>query len=40
MRYFKTHSRHIGFIVYPGAQIGSNTRSKTLAVMDSLRVRT
>jgi len=40
MRYFKTHSRYIGFIVYRGAQIGSNTRSKTLAVMDSLRVRT
>jgi hypothetical protein len=38
MRYFKTHNRYIGFIVYPGAQIGSNTRAKTLAVMDSLRV--
>jgi hypothetical protein len=38
MRYFKTHSRYIGFIVYPGAHSGSNTRAKTLAVMDSLRV--
>ena len=38
MRYFKTHSRYIGFIVYPGAQIRSSIRSKTLAVMDSLRV--
>jgi hypothetical protein len=38
MRYFKTHSRYIGFIVYPGAQIEWNNRSKTLAVMDSLRV--
>jgi len=38
MRYFKTHSRYVGFIVYPGAHVGSNTRSKTLAVMDSLRV--
>lgn len=39
MRYFKTHGRYLGFIVYPGAHVGSNTRSKTLAIMDSLRVR-
>jgi hypothetical protein len=38
MRYFKTHSRYIGFIVYPGAHIAANTRSKTLAVMNSLHV--
>jgi hypothetical protein len=39
MRYIKTHGRYIGFIVYPGTQIWSNTRSKTVAVMDSLRIR-
>jgi hypothetical protein len=39
MRYFKTQGRYIGFIVYPGARLDSNTRSQTLAVMDSLRVR-
>ena len=38
MRYFKTHGRYIGFIVYPGARIGPQTRAKALAVMDSLRV--
>ena len=38
MRYFKTHGRYLGFIVYPGATIGPRTRATTLAVMDSLRV--
>lgn len=40
MRYFKTHGRYLGFIVYPGPQVGAQTRSKTLAVLDSLRVGT
>jgi hypothetical protein len=39
-RYIKTHSRYLGFIVYPGSQIDANTRSKTLAVMNSLRITT
>jgi len=38
LRYFKTHGRSIGFIVYPGARIDPQTRAKTLAVMNSLRV--
>jgi hypothetical protein len=38
MRYFKTHGRYLGFIVYPGERVGETTRVKTLAVMDSLRV--
>lgn len=38
MRYFKTHGRYLGFIVYPGAQINRQTRRQTLAAMDSLRV--
>jgi hypothetical protein len=38
MQYFKTNGRYLGFIVYPGAAMGSSTRAKTLAVMDSLRV--
>ena len=38
MRYFKTHGRYLGFIVYPGARVGKTTRAKTLAVMNSVRV--
>ena len=38
MRYFKTHGRYLGFIVYPGERVDETTRAKTLAVMDSLRV--
>jgi hypothetical protein len=38
MHYVKTHGRYLGFIVYPGAGIGSSIRAKTLSVMDSLRV--
>jgi hypothetical protein len=38
MRYFMTHGRYLGFIVYPGARIGPQTRAEALAVMDSLRV--
>lgn len=38
MHYFKTHSRYLGFIVYPGAALGASARAKTLALMDSLRV--
>lgn len=38
-RYFKTHSRYLGFIVIPGARTSHTTRAKTLAAMDSLRVR-
>jgi hypothetical protein len=38
MHYVKTHGRYLGFIVYPGAGIGSSIRAKTLTVMDSLHV--
>lgn len=38
LRYFKTHGRYIGFIVFPGRQVSSSTRAKTLVVMDSIRV--
>ena len=38
LRYFKSHGRYLGFIVYPGARVGNATRTKTLALMDSLRV--
>lgn len=38
MRYFESHGRYLGFIVYPGADVGPATRAKTLALMDSLRV--
>lgn len=38
LRYFKTHGRYIGFIVFPGHRVISRTRAKTLAVMDSIRV--
>lgn len=38
LRYFKTHGRYIGFIVFPGRRVSSTTRAKTLAVMDSIRV--
>jgi hypothetical protein len=40
IRYFKTHGRYLGFIVYPGARVGAATRAKTLALMDSLHLRT
>lgn len=38
MRYFKTHGRYLGFIVYPGAGLSSSIRAATLTVMDSLHV--
>jgi hypothetical protein len=38
IRYFKSHGRYLGFIVYPGARVPAPTRAKTLALMDSLRV--
>jgi hypothetical protein len=38
MHYFKIHRRYLGFIVYPGSKVGTVTRAKTLALMDSLRV--
>ena len=38
LRYFKTHGRYLGFIVFPGARTSNKTRAKTLATMDSLRV--
>ena len=38
MHYFKTHGRYLGFIVYPGSDVGASARAKTLALMDSLRV--
>jgi len=40
MRYFTSHGRYLGFIVYPGTHVGSTVRAKTLALMDSLRVST
>jgi hypothetical protein len=38
MRYFKVHGRYLGFIVYPGLEVGARTRAQTLAVMDSVHV--
>jgi hypothetical protein len=38
MRYFKTHTRYIGFIVYPTGRINAEVRADTLAIMDSLLV--
>lgn len=38
MRYFESHGRYLGFIVYPGARVGAATRAQTLALMDSLHV--
>ena len=38
LRYFETHGRYIGFIVFPGHRVSSTTRVQTLAVMDSIRV--
>jgi hypothetical protein len=38
MHYFKSHRRYLGFIVYPGSNVGTSTRAKTLMLMDSLRV--
>lgn len=38
MRYFKTHARYIGFIVYPTRRINAEVRAGTRAIMDSLRV--
>ena len=38
MRYFKSHGRYLGFIVYPRAPVGASTRAKTLALMDSVRI--
>jgi hypothetical protein len=38
MHYFKTRERYLGFIVYPGADTGPQTRARTLSVMDSLLV--
>lgn len=38
LRYFRTHGRYIGFIVFPGRHVSGTMRAKTLAVMDSIRV--
>jgi hypothetical protein len=38
MHYFKTHNRYLGYIVYPGSNVGLRTRAQTLTLMDSLRV--
>jgi hypothetical protein len=38
MHYFKTHGRYLGYIVYPGRNVGLRVRAQTLALMDSLRV--
>jgi hypothetical protein len=38
MHYFKTHGRYLGFIVYPGRNVGLRVRAQTLAVMNSLQV--
>jgi hypothetical protein len=38
MHYFRTHGRYLGFIVYPGSQVGASARAKALALMDSLRL--
>ncbi|MGH3009872.1 MAG: hypothetical protein ACRDLM_10785 [Gaiellaceae bacterium] len=38
MRYFKTHGRYLGFIVYPGKAASVATRTATLSLMDSLHV--
>jgi hypothetical protein len=38
MHYFKTHSRYLGYIVYPGRNVGPRVRAQTVALMDSLRV--
>lgn len=38
MRYFKTHGRYLGFIVYPGGAVTAKTRAATLRLMDSLRL--
>ena len=39
MRFFRTHGRFFGFIVYPGAHVGPQARAETLRLMDSLRVQ-
>jgi hypothetical protein len=38
LRYFKTHGRYIGFIVFPGRHMTGTARAETLVVMDSIRV--
>jgi hypothetical protein len=38
MHYFKTHGRYLGYIVYPGRNVGLRVQTQTLALMDSLRV--
>jgi hypothetical protein len=38
MHYFKTHNRYLGYIVYPGSNVGRRVRTQTLTLMDSLRV--
>jgi len=38
MHYFKTHSRYLGYIVYPGSSVRPRVRAQTVALMDSLRV--
>jgi hypothetical protein len=38
LHFFRSHGRFLGFIVYPGTQIGPQARANTLALMDSLRV--
>lgn len=39
MRWFRTHDRYLGFIVYPGRAASGRTKAETLRVLDSLRVR-
>jgi hypothetical protein len=36
--FFHTHGRYLGFDVYPGPGVSTQTRRQTLAVMDSLQV--
>jgi hypothetical protein len=38
MHYFKMHGRYLGYIVYPGRNVGLRVRTQTLALMDSLRL--
>lgn len=38
MRYVKTRSRCLGFIVYPGGVVGAKTREATVTLMNSLHV--
>jgi hypothetical protein len=39
LRYVKQSGRYVGFVVYPVGTIDPTTRSETLGLLDSLRVR-